>query len=139
MSLAAERGVNTMKLRHRQSGMSLPGMLAVAIMVGFFVMCGLKMGPSYFEYLTIRDVVIRVAAEHDPETDSISDIRRTLANLFNTNQVRGLEPRDVKVFRKNGKTYIDASYEARIPLFGKIDAVIRYDDLEREAGVRPAS
>jgi hypothetical protein len=119
--------------------MSFPGMLAIAIMVGFFVMCGLKMGPSYFEYLTIRDVVTRVAAEYDPATDSIADIRRQLGNLFNTNQIRGLNPRDVEVFRKDGKTYIDASYEARIPLFGKIDAVIRFDDLEREAGVRPAS
>jgi hypothetical protein len=119
--------------------MSFPGMLAIAIMVGFFVMCGLKMGPSYFEYLTIRDVVTRVAAEYDPATDSIADIRRQLGNLFNTNQIRGLNPGDVEVFRRDGKTYIDASYEARIPLFGKIDAVIRFDDLEREAGVRPAS
>src|SRR5690606_26674550 len=63
------RGVSSMKLRQQQSGMSLLGMLAIAIMVGFFVMCGLKMGPSYFEYLTIRDVVTRVAAEHDPATD----------------------------------------------------------------------
>lgn len=131
-------GVHNMKLRQQQSGMSFPGMLAIAIMVGFFVMCGLKMGPSYFEYFTIRDVVTRVAAEHDPATESISDIRRKLANLFNTNQIYGLKPSEIEVFRKDGKTYIDASYEARIPLFGKIDAVIRFDDLEREAGVRQA-
>lgn len=127
-----------MKLRQQQSGMSLLGMLTIAIMVGFFVMCGLKMGPSYFEYLTIRDVVTRVATEHDPATDTIADIRRKLANLFNTNQIYGLKPTDIEVFRRDGKTFIDASYEARVPLFGKIDAVIRFDDLEREAGVRQA-
>lgn len=127
-----------MKLRQQQSGMSLPGMLAIAIMVGFFVMSGLKIGPSYFEYFTIRDIVTKVAAEHDPEKDTIADIRRKLANLFNTNQIYGLKPTDVEVFRRDGKTFIDASYEARIPLFGRIDAVIRFDDLEREAGVRQA-
>ncbi|MEQ8800568.1 MAG: DUF4845 domain-containing protein, partial [Haliea sp.] len=89
-------------------------------------------------YFTIRDVVTRVAAEHDPATDTIADIRRKLANLFNTNQIYGLKPSEVEVFRKDGKTYIDASHEARIPLFGKIDVVIRFDDLEREAGVRQA-
>ncbi|MEQ9465506.1 MAG: DUF4845 domain-containing protein [Haliea sp.] len=119
--------------------MSLPGMLTIAIMVGFFVMCGLKMGPSYFEYLTVRDVVDRVAAEYDPATDSIADVRRSLSNLFNTNQIYGLKPSDIEVFRKDGKTYIDANYEARVKLFGKIDAVIRFDDLEREAGVRRSS
>lgn len=113
-------------------------MLAIAIMVGFFVMCLLKMGPSYFEYFTIRDVVTRVAAEHDPDSDSIADIRRKLANLFNTNQIYGLKPSEIEVFRKDGKTFIDASYESRIPLFANIDAVIRFDDLEREAGVRQA-
>jgi hypothetical protein len=128
-----------MKLRHKQSGMSFLGMLTVAIMVGFFVMCGLKMGPSYFEYMTVKDVVTRVASEHNPDVDTIADIRRKLDNLFNTNQIYGLKPSEIDVFRKDGKTWIDANYEARIPLFGKIDAVIRFDDLELQAGAGDGS
>ncbi len=139
MSRYQALGVRSMKLRQQQSGMSFLGMLTVAIMVGFFVMCGLKMGPSYFEYFSIRDVVTRVAAEYDPATESIGDIRRKLSNLFNTNQIYGLKPGDVEVFRKDGKTYIDASYEARVPLFGNIDVMIKFDDLQREAGIRRSS
>ena len=123
-----------MKLRQKQSGMSLLGVLIVAIMVGFFVMCGLKMGPSYFEYMTVKDLVTRVVDEHNPEGDTIADIRRKLENLFNTNQIYGLNPRDIEVFRKDGNTWIDANYEARIPLIGRVDAIIRFDDLELQAG-----
>ncbi len=123
-----------MKTRQQQRGMSLPGMIAVAIMVGFFVMCAIRMLPLYFEYLSVREIVEKVAAEYDPDTNSIADIRRRLDNLFNTNQIYSLKPRAVEVFRKDGKTYIDASYEARVPVFWRIDAVLKFDDLEYVAG-----
>ena len=46
-----------MRVRSRQSGMSILGMLAIGIMVGFFVMFGLRLSPSYFEYLTIKSKI----------------------------------------------------------------------------------
>lgn len=123
-----------MNMRKRQAGMSIPGMLAIAIMVGFFVMCAIRMVPGYFEYLTVKEIVTKVAAEFNPEQDSIQDIRRKLANMLNTNQVYGIQPGEIEVFRKDGKTYIDARYELRVPVTGRIDAVMNFDDLEIQAG-----
>ena len=118
-----------MKLRQRQSGMSIPGLLIVMIMVGFFLMCAIRMSPPYFEYLSVKDIISRIANEHDSEKQGISQIRRKIANIFNSNQIYELEPREVEVYRKKGKTYIDASYEVRIPIMGRIDAVLKFDDL----------
>ncbi len=115
--------------------MSIPGMLVIAIMVGFFVMCGIRMTPVYLEYLTVKRIMEDVASEFKPEEDQIRDIRRKISNMLNTNQVYGLEPKEVEVFRKDGKTIIDASYEARIPIMGRIDAVMNFDDLIYVAGV----
>ena len=126
-----------MKTRRHQSGMSLFGMLAIAVMVGFFVMCGLRLAPSYFEYLTVRDIVTNVATEYGAEKKTARELRRTIENNLNTNQVYGIEPKDIKIFRKEGKTIIDANYEARIAVFGRIDAIMTFDDLEFEVG-RPA-
>ena len=124
-----------MKSRQSQAGMSIPGMLVIAIMVGFFVMCGIRMTPIYLEYLTVKRIMEDVASEFKPEEDQIRDIRRKISNMLNTNQVYGLEPKEVEVFRKDGKTIIDASYEARIPIMGRIDAVMNFDDLVYVAGV----
>jgi len=124
-----------MKSRQSQAGMSIPGMLVIAIMVGFFVMCGIRMTPIYLEYLTVKRIMEDVASEFKPEEDQIRDIRRKISNMLNTNQVYGLEPKEVEVFRKDGKTIIDASYEARIPIVGRIDAVMNFDDLVYVAGV----
>mgnify|MGYP001547592506 FL=1 len=124
-----------MKIRQRQAGMSIPGMLVIAIMVGFFVMCGIRMTPIYLEYLTVKRIMQDVASEFKPEEDNIADIRRKISNMLNTNQVYLLQPKEVEVFRKDGKIIIDSNYEARFPVMGIIDGVMRFDDLTFIAGV----
>jgi hypothetical protein len=124
-----------MKIRQRQAGMSIPGMLVIAIMVGFFVMCGIRMTPIYLEYLTVKRIMQDVSSEFKPEEDTIADIRRKISNMLNTNQVYLLQPKEVEVFRKDGKIIIDSNYEARFPVMGIIDGVMRFDDLTFIAGV----
>lgn len=126
-----------MKIRSRQQGMSIPGMLVVAAMVGFFIMCVLRMAPHYFEYLSVREIITKIAQEHNPEEEDIADIRRRIATVFNTNQIYDLQPKDVEVYRKDGRTFIDARYEARVPIMGNVDAVMNFDDLEIETGKQP--
>ena len=118
-----------MQPRQRQTGLSIPGILAVLIMVGFFLMCAIRMAPPYFEYLSVKDIIARIVMEPEADKRGIAQIRRKIANIFNTNQIYELEPKDVEVYRKNGKTYVDANYEVRVPVMGRIDAVLKFDDL----------
>ncbi len=121
-----------MKTQTYERGMSLPSMLLVAAMVGFFVMCTIRMLPRYLEYLSIREIVETVAREYNPDEEDLGDIRRRLDTMFNTNQIKDLQPKDVEITHKEGRTYIDASYEARVPIMGIVDAVMRFDDLKIE-------
>jgi cytochrome c oxidase assembly protein Cox11 len=123
-----------MKSCERQAGMSIPGMLVIAIMVGFFVMCAIRMVPRYVEYLSVREIITTIAREHKIEEENIRDIRRRIETMFNTNQIYDLKPKDVEVYRKDGETFIDATYEVRIPIMGNIDAVMHFDDLVYVAG-----
>ena len=125
---------NYMTTRQRQAGLSIPSMLAVAVMVGFFVMCAIRMVPRYFEFLSVREIVTTIAREHNPKEENIGDIRRRVAKMFNTNQIYDLKPKEVEVYRKDGETYIDASYEVRLPVMGRIEAVLVFDDLKYVAG-----
>lgn len=125
-----------MKSLKHQRGMGILAMLAIAVMVGFFVMSGIKIAPGYIEYLSIRDTVARVAEEFNEDEDNISSLRRKLADYFNTNQIRRIHYRDVDISRRDGEIYINANFEDRMPLVWRIDAVVRYDDLEFMAGER---
>jgi hypothetical protein len=123
-----------MKSRNRQQGMSFIGMMIIFIMVGFFVMCGIRMVPRYLEFMTVKDVVTNIAIANDAEDLSVSEIRQKIATMFNTNQIYDLKPRDVEVYRKEGKTYIDAGYEVRLPVMGRIEALLNFNDLLVIAG-----
>lgn len=118
-----------MRRRQTQKGMSVPGMLLIAIMVGFFIMAAIRLIPPYAEYLSIKSIVQEVALDHDPNTQTLGQIRRSLANRFNTSQIYDLKVEQIDIYRKKGKTYIDANYEKRVPMIGRIDAVIKFDDL----------
>lgn len=123
-----------MTSRQRQAGMGIPGMLIIAIMVGFYILCTIKIAPLYFDYLTIRNVVETVAEEAEPGTTS-GEIRRHIANLFNTNQIKVIKATDVRIVRKDGKTSLDAGYEARVVIVGRIEAVMNFHDLQVETAI----
>lgn len=125
-----------MKTVHRQRGRGLLGLFLITCMVGFFVMSAFRIAPGYLEYLSIRDIVIGVAEEYDPDEDTFADMRRKLADYFNTNQIKTLDAKDIEITRRERKVIINASYEQRVPLIWRIDAVVRYDDLEFIAGER---
>ena len=118
-----------MNTRQRQSGMSIPGILVIMIMVGFFVMNAIRMAPPYFEYLSVKDIIRRIATDFEADKASVRDIRRKIENVFNTNQIYELDPKDVEIYRNKGKMCIDANYEVRLPVMGPIDAVLVFDDL----------
>jgi hypothetical protein len=92
------------------------------------------MAPPYFEYLSVRKIIESIATEHGAPEFSASDIRRRVSSQFNTNQIYELNYKDVKVFDKSGKKYIDANYEVRIPIMWKIDAVLKFNDLLYQVG-----
>jgi len=123
-----------MDLRRGQAGMTIPGILAIMIMVGFFIMCAVRMAPPYFEYLSVRDIIQRIALNPEIENEAPSEIRRRIETIFNTNQIYALEARNVEIFHRSGKLYIDSSYEVRVPIMWRIDAVLNFNDLMYEAG-----
>jgi len=123
-----------MRTGHRESGLSILSIIIILMMLGFFVMCVIRMAPAYFEYLSVRKIVESIATDHGAEQFSVNDIRRRISNQFNTNQIYKLSPKEVEVYRREGKTYIDANYEVRIPVMGRVDAVLKFDDLLYIAG-----
>ncbi len=120
--------------RSRQHGMGIFGILGVLAMLGFFAMCIIKMIPPYFEFLSVRDIVVDIVKDPESVEKSSSEIRRKVDFTFNTNQIYALNWKEVEVYRKKGKHYIDARYEVRMPILWRIDAVLKFDDLLFEIG-----
>ena len=99
------------------------------LLLSMIFVVGLRVVPSYMEYLTVKDLIIRVAAEHNRQTDTVTDLRTRLGKLLTTNQIYDTRIEDIAIYRERGVIVIDASYEKRFPLFWILDGVIVFDDL----------
>ena len=110
-------------------GFSLWALSINLLLLGALLVMALRVVPSYMEYLPIKDLITRAAAEYDPRSETVSDLRVRLAKLLNTNQIYGTSTDDIEVYRERGAIVIDANYEKRFPLFWILDGVMKFEDL----------
>jgi len=99
------------------------------LLLGALLVMALRIEPSYAEYLTIKDLITRVAAEYDSRSETLTDLRGRLAKLLTTNQIYDTSIDGIEIYRERGAIVIDANYEKRFPLFWILDGVMRFDDL----------
>jgi len=115
-----------MRIRNRQSGMSMLGILVIVALFAFFLTVVMRLLPTFMEGRSVKTVIEGVAAASNSK-ESLGEINKRLTSSFITNQIESLNPRDVRVYRDKGKVIIDANYEARTPLFTGVDAVLIFD------------
>ena len=117
-------------MRHASAqGFNLWAVSINLLLLGALLVMALRIVPSYMEYLTIKDLITRAAAEHDSRSETVTDLRVRLAKLLNTNQIYDTSIDDIEVYRERGAIVIDANYEKRFPLFWILDGVMRFEDL----------
>ena len=102
------------------------------LLFSMILVVGLRVAPSYMEHLTVKDLIARVVAEHDRQTDTVTDPRTRLGKLLTTNQIYDTRIEDIAIYRERGVIVIDASYEKRFPLFWILYGLIVFDDLVAE-------
>jgi cell division protein FtsL len=99
------------------------------LLFGALLVIALRVVPGYVEYLTVKDVITRAAQEHDPRSETVTDLKMRIAKLLNTNQIYDVSADNIKVYRERGVIVIDARYEKRFPFFWILDGVMKFDDL----------
>ena len=110
-------------MRSRQSGMSLIAYLIVLALVGFIIYLGMKIGPTYLEYYTLRKAVDRVAAE--AEAADIGSIRSKMERQMTIDYAE-FKPEFVTVQRDNNQLNLVLNYEIRKPLVYNLDFVAKF-------------
>ena len=111
------------------AGFGLWAITTNLVFLGLLLVAALRVAPSYFEYLTVKDIVMRAVVEQPVPGENIPQLRNRLAALLRTNQVRGVEIDDIAIYPERGVIVVDARYEIRFPLFWMLDGVMKFDDL----------
>ena len=121
-----------MQSRHRQQGLSAISILIIILVAVFFGTCAIKLTPAYMESFTVKDAVQEAVRQAKTESMNNAQIRSAISKQFQVNMVEVINPRDIKITRKNGRTTINASYEKRVPLMFNIDVILKFDKLVYE-------
>ena len=114
--------------RRQMRGFSI-WFLSLNLLLGGLLMLALRIMPIYAEYLTVRDVIVRAAAQHDSETQPLADLRVRIAKLLKANQVDDTSIDEIEIYRDRGFIVVDANYEKRFPLFWILDGIMKFDGL----------
>ena len=117
-SLPAPRGPS------RQRGLTLIGLLAWAILVGFVGYLLVRVVPTVTEFYTIQGVVDRIAASPAntvPEIRTAFDKQRQIDATISS-----VESKELDITKENGRVVISFAYEKEIELIPPVFLLIKY-------------
>ena len=107
-----------------QRGLSLIGLLAWAIIVGFIGYVAIRVLPTVNEYLTIQRAVNRVASENPP---TVGEVRRAFEKQKEIEySIASISGKDLEVTKENDKLVIRFAYDKEIPIVEPVYLLVKY-------------
>ena len=115
--------------RRAQRGLSLIGLLAWAIIIGFIGYVGVRVLPTVNEFLTIQRAVNRVAAEAPP---TVGEVRRAFDKQKDIEySISSISGKDLEVTKENDKLVIRFAYDREIPIMEPVYLLLKYKGSSR--------
>ena len=108
------------KARNRQKGMSTVGIITIVGVCGFLVVGFMTIFPMYYDNFKLQTVLEAIQNDTSVDPKSKQAIWGSLQKRLYINEVRSITKDHVKMLRKDGKTTITVSYEARDTFVGNL-------------------
>ena len=117
-----------------EKGITMIGMLVMAVFLGLFALATIKLLPVYLEYGKVKSTLSKVKTELDGENPNPESIYKSLERRFDIEDVRRIKYREIKVTRQSRSYKVHAKYEGRVYFIGNLYLVADFDtsvDIER--------
>lgn len=123
------------RLSSRQSGMTLIGFLLMFMLIGFFALLVLKIGPIYLEHFKVLSSLESLKNEPELASKSKEEILSLLQKRWDINMVNNVTSENVSFTRQGGYVKVQVAYEVVEPIMGNVDVLVYFDDFI-EAGTK---
>ena len=108
-------------MRHRQRGVSVPGMLAVGAVVALLVVLLARLVPTVIEYQAVQKAVNRAATG-----TTVGEIPALCNKAARIDDISALSGNDLQISKENNQVVVAFEYEREIHLFGPAYLLMRY-------------
>lgn len=111
---------------HRQRGLSLSGFVLWSMVLIFVGFLGLKIGPSYFEYMTINKQL--KATVNDPGTrgGARKDVENAFMNRQMVSDIKSISYRDLVITKEGDNYSLSVDYTVCVPVMSNIRACMDF-------------
>lgn len=114
-------------MRNKQQGMTLIGMVIVAMIAGVFVLAGIRLVPVYLEYMKIDSTLDAVKRDLDGSNAGPAQIRTSISRRFDIDSVRAITAKDIEIDRTANGYKVQAKYEGRTPFIANVYFAVEFD------------
>ena len=112
----------------QQRGATLITWLVIFMMIGFFIMLGLRLAPIYMQNYTVKNIIEDLQTEPMIGRKPVGEIRQMLLRRFDINGIRELGRDNVKISRSGGTTKVEVAYETRQHIVANVDVVVTFNE-----------
>jgi hypothetical protein len=118
-------------MRKKQLGISLGGLMAVSVVLIAVVLVGIKLVPSYIEFMSIKKVVNAVASERK-DGASVSQLRNSFDLRRSVDYIESVTGSDLEITKDGSNIVIAVNYRKEIPLIANIGIYINFHTESKE-------
>jgi hypothetical protein len=117
-------------MRKNQLGIGLGGLIVGAALFIVLAMIGMKLGPSYLEFASIKKAVVAIGQEK--ATASPTDIRKAFDARATIDAITTVTGKDLEVTKEGGEVLITAAYRKEVPLVANMGIYIDFRAASKE-------
>ena len=111
-------------MRKRQRGITLFGLMAWAIVIGFAALVAVKVLPTLNEYFTIKRTVNKVATEGS----TVPEIRAAFQRQKDIEySITSISPKDLTITKENDKVVVSFAYDKEVEIVAPVFLLIKYE------------
>lgn len=114
-------------MARKPRGMTLMSFVMVLVVAGFFALVAMKLFPMYSEYFNLKGVMEEYASQPNSASLPPAQMYADLSRRFGIAYVSSVKKENIKVIREGGASKLNIAYEVRVPLFGNLDVVGKFD------------
>jgi Domain of unknown function (DUF4845) len=109
-------------MKKSQSGISLFGVLFWLIIIGFGFLLGMKIGPTYAEFMDVKKGLNRAR----DAGSTVASARGAFDTFASAGYVTSVSGKDLVITKNGDKVVVAVEYQKKLPLFGPVSLVIDY-------------
>jgi hypothetical protein len=111
---------------HKQRGVTLSGFLLWAIVICTALLLGFKIGPPYFEYLTIKKQLQAIVKDSEIRNGTRREVEDAFVKRSMIENIKSIGAKDLIVTKESDGLVVSAEYTTCVPVVGNLRACMDF-------------